>query len=170
MNGRKNARYRGACEDCLDCRSLREKNRWLARRRSRVEEFVQGVRENTPTVFEPNVADTLEITAKPLPEILPAEIEAPTSDVAQPGPPLDPLGEVDPEKSQRYVVASGANALWKVLLQGEKIGKTVEGWTKVVETLGAPIAKNHRIFASHHSLVAAAEEKFVAFSPIVDSC
>jgi hypothetical protein len=75
------------------------------------------VRDNTPTLFEPNVSQSL-------------------GSVAQPSPPPDPLGEVDPEKSRRFTVGSAFNALWKVVLSGEKAGKTVEGWSTVITTLG----------------------------------
>ncbi len=35
-----------------------------------VEGFIQGIRENTPIAFEPDVAETLEGTAQPVPEFL----------------------------------------------------------------------------------------------------
>jgi len=100
------------------------------------EEFIQGVRDNTPTLFEPNVGDTLETSAKPIPQILLVDHEAPKSDSAQPVPPPDPLGEIDPEKARRFTLGSAVNALWKAVLSGDKAGKTVEGWSKVIATLG----------------------------------
>jgi hypothetical protein len=101
-----------------------------------VEGFIHGVRDNTPALFEPNVAGTLENTAQPIPTISPVALEAPISDIGQPAPPPDPLGEVDPEKVRRFTLLSGMNALWKVLLLGETVGKAVEGWSKAKATLG----------------------------------
>lgn len=109
-----------------------------------VEGFIQGVRNSTPALFEPNVAGTLENTAQPFPEIPPVNLEAPKSNIEQPVPPPDPLGEVDPEKSQRFTLASGINALWNVVSSGKKADETLEGWSKVIGTLGpyaAPILK-----------------------------
>jgi hypothetical protein len=57
-----------------------------------VEGFIQGVRDNTPTLFEPNVAGTLEDTAQPIPAITQVDLEAPKSNIEQPVPPPDPLG------------------------------------------------------------------------------
>jgi hypothetical protein len=44
-----------------------------------------------------------------------------------------------PEKSQRLTVASGINSLWNTALQGEKIAKNVEGWSKVIDALTPPV-------------------------------
>src|SRR5580704_10767489 len=70
------------------------------------EEFIQGVRDNAPTLFEPNVGDTLETSTKPIPQNLLVDYEAPKSDSAQPVPPPDPLGEIDPEKARRFTLGS----------------------------------------------------------------
>jgi hypothetical protein len=59
--------------------------------------------------------------------------------VAQPIPPPDPLGEVEPEKAQRFTTASAVNELVKVLESGEKLKKGVEGWRDVANAL-APYA------------------------------
>jgi len=77
-----------------------------------VQDLALGVRENTPKIFEPDVSERLAQTTEPVPEIPPPAPEAPPLDSAQPVPPPDPLGEVDPEKSQRFTVASEVNALW----------------------------------------------------------
>jgi hypothetical protein len=66
-----------------------------------VEGFIHGVKDNTPTLFEPNVADILENTAQPIPAISPVDLETPKFGIPQPASPPDPLGEVDPEKSGR---------------------------------------------------------------------
>jgi hypothetical protein len=56
-----------------------------------VEDFIRGVRDNTPTAFEPNVADTLQGVAQPVPTISSID-EMPPPGNAQPVPPRDPLG------------------------------------------------------------------------------
>jgi hypothetical protein len=78
-----------------------------------VEGFVQGVRDNTPTFFELNVPQSLEGVAQPIPMIAPADAEVPKHDSAQPAPPPDPLGEVDPEKSRQFTLASGVTIFAK---------------------------------------------------------
>ena len=116
-----------------------------------VEGFIQGARDNTPSLFEPNVAGTLETTAKPIPTMLPVDLEAPKSGIAQPAPPPDPLGEVDPEQSRRFTLASGINALWKVVSSGKKADENLEGWSKVIGTLGpyaAPVPEWLRSYVS----------------------
>jgi hypothetical protein len=101
-----------------------------------VEGFIHGVTDNTPTFFEPTVADILENTAQPVPAISPVALETAISEIAQPAPPPDPLGEVDPEKSRRFTLGSAVNALWKAVRSGDEVDKTVEGWSKVIATLG----------------------------------
>jgi hypothetical protein len=101
-----------------------------------VEGFIQVVRDHTPSRFEPNVASTLEDTTQPVPAIASTHTEAPKSGVPHPAPPPDPIGEVDPEKTREFTAASGVNALWKVMTSGKKADETIEGWKKVIETLG----------------------------------
>jgi hypothetical protein len=111
--------------------------------------FIHGVRDYTPTIFEPNVSQSLENVAQPIPAIALAEADAQKADTAQPVPPPDPLGEVDPEKSRQYTLASGVNDLCKVMSEGEKVGKNVEGWSKAIGTLApyaAPILEWLRIY------------------------
>jgi hypothetical protein len=51
------------------------------------EAFIDGVRDNTPILFEPNVSQSLESVAQPIPTtIVPADGEAPKIDSAQPAP------------------------------------------------------------------------------------
>jgi hypothetical protein len=106
-----------------------------------VEGFIQGVRDNTPTLFELNVSQSLEGVAQPIPTISPIGAEAPKSDGAQPMPPPDPLGEVDPEKARRYTIGGAINALWKAVLSGKKIDDNVESWVNVAKILGPKVAK-----------------------------
>jgi len=76
-----------------------------------VEGFIQGVRDNTPTLFEPNVSQSLEGVAQSIPRISPADAGVPKTDEAQPAPPPDPIGEVDPEKARRFTLGGTVNAL-----------------------------------------------------------
>ncbi len=101
-----------------------------------VEAFIQVVRDHTPSRFEPNVANTLENTAQPIPAIVSAHADARKSEAAQPASPPDPIGEIDPEKAREFTAASGVNALWKVVTSGKKADENIEGWKKVIETLG----------------------------------
>lgn len=100
--------------------------------------FLQVVRDNTPSRFEPDVSETLSVAAQPVPAITPIE-EAPQSEPARPAPPPDPLGEVDPQKAQRFTLASGANELLKIVAAGERANKGVQGWREVANAL-APYA------------------------------
>jgi hypothetical protein len=104
-----------------------------------VEGLIRSVNDNTPTFFEPNVPQSLEGVAQPIPAIPPFDAEARVPDVAQPIPPPDPLGQVEPEKAQRFTTASAVNELVKVLESGEKLKKGVEGWRDVANAL-APYA------------------------------
>jgi hypothetical protein len=104
-----------------------------------VEGFIQGVRDNTPTLFEPNVSQSLEGVAQPVPMVTTSDAEALKGGEALPAPPPDPLGELDPEKARRYTVGGVVNALWKAVLSGEKAGKSVEGWSTVIATLGPKV-------------------------------
>jgi hypothetical protein len=67
------------------------------------------------------------------------ELEAATHGSAQPLPPPDPLGEVDPEKTRRLTLGSTVNVLWKAVLSGDKVGETVKGWSEVIATLGPTV-------------------------------
>jgi hypothetical protein len=100
-----------------------------------IEGFIRGVRDSTLALFEASVPDTLQGVAQPIPAVSPIDVEARAVSEAQPAPPPDPLGEVDPEKARRFTLGGAVNALWTVFLEGEKIDKHVEGWVKVAATL-----------------------------------
>ncbi|MGH6863866.1 MAG: hypothetical protein ACRECN_06270, partial [Methylocella sp.] len=104
-----------------------------------VEEFIKGVRDNTPFLFEPNVSQALEGVSQPVPLVAPADAQAPKTGDVQPAPPPDPLGEVDPKKARRFTIGGAVNALWKAVLSGEEVDKTVEGWSKAIATLGPKV-------------------------------
>ncbi len=104
-----------------------------------VEGFIQGVRDKTPTFFEPKVADTLEGVAQPLPQISKDDTGF-RSNFPSPVPPPDPLGEINPERSRRFTLGSAVNALWKAVCSGNEAGKTVKGWSEVITTLAPKMA------------------------------
>lgn len=100
-----------------------------------VEGFIKVIEDHTPGLLEPIVSQSLEGVAQPVSEVA-LDLEPTVAGPAQPAPPPDPLGEVDPVKSQRFNVASGINALWKVARSsGEQAGKNAEGWNKAFTTL-----------------------------------
>jgi hypothetical protein len=101
--------------------------------------LIRGVRDNTPTKFEPNVADTLEGVVQPLPQISMVDAGFRGNNPPLPVPPPDPLGEIDPEQSRRFTFGSAANAFWKAVLSGDKAAKTVKGWSEVNATLGPKV-------------------------------
>jgi hypothetical protein len=98
-----------------------------------IEGFIQGVRAYTPTHFEPNVSQSFEGVARPIPEI-PAVAETRVS-TELPSPPPDPLGEVDTEKEHRLEIGGAVNEIVKVIEAGEKVNKGIEGWAGVTNTL-----------------------------------
>lgn len=101
-----------------------------------VEGFVRGVKENTPTVFDPSVQEAIEGTAVSAPTIVePTSAGVRTVESEQPLPPRDPLGEVDPKKASDFTFAGTANGLWKAFLEGERIHKAIRGWKKADEAL-----------------------------------
>jgi hypothetical protein len=104
-----------------------------------VEGFVQGIRENTPQVFDPVVKEMIEGSAETAPELSSMPEAEPTqlaeNRLTQPKPPTDPLGEVDMQKARDFTFAGAANGLWKIFLDGEKIHKNLDGWKKAGATL-----------------------------------
>jgi hypothetical protein len=95
-----------------------------------VEGFVREVQENTPEIFDPSVAATIEGSADDAEQPFYTfrrphddEIKSPL-----PAPPKDPLGDLDPKSSFEFTFAGAANGVWRAFLQGEKINKAIEGW------------------------------------------
>jgi len=78
---------------------------------------------------------------QPLPNISLPDEETPKSNGEHVAPPPDPVGEVGLEKSWWSTWTSIANALWKAILSGEMADKTVEGRSKVKETIGPKAAE-----------------------------
>jgi Leucine-rich repeat (LRR) protein len=96
-----------------------------------VQGFVDGVRKNSPTVFEPAVQDAIQVTAVPVPTpVRDDTTNLLSTEPNQPLPPKDPLGEVDPKKAWDFTFAGAANNLWKAFREGEKLHKALAGWQK----------------------------------------
>jgi len=107
-----------------------------------VASIIQDVRDNAPKIFEPNVVDTLDTTARPIPEIPSSNVDENSNvDLSRPTPPPDPFGEVETAKAKNYQLAGILNALWKTVLDGEKLDKRVEGWSKVIAAVGPKVAE-----------------------------
>jgi hypothetical protein len=98
--------------------------------------FVEGVKDNTPAIFDPSVTGAIEESADSGPTIeATAAGELQSNNLDQPRPPRDPLGEIDPKRAREFTFAGAANNLWKAFLAGEKINKALEGWRKADEAI-----------------------------------
>src|SRR5450631_1754390 len=103
--------------------------------RDAVEGFRRAIHENTPTVFHESVPAAVDETANPVPEVKPPRLEdAPKFDPSYPRPPKDPI-QNDPVTTRSYMLASAANRIWKILLQGKDLPKAGEGWHKAYEQI-----------------------------------
>ena len=105
-------------------------------------EFVAGINKHSPSVFDPSVRSAFEGISHPLPHSAAASSDNARSkdDSPRPGPPPDPLGEIDPQKSHDFTFASMANSLWRILSFGKQFGDTIEGWEKALNVLRGPFA------------------------------
>lgn len=101
-----------------------------------VEGLIRGVKENTPVVFDPSVEEAIEgSTTTPTSVLQSTPGESPPPDPNQPIPPPDPLGEVDEKKAHEFTIAGITNNLWRAFLEGEKIYKALDGWTKAGDAI-----------------------------------
>jgi hypothetical protein len=101
-----------------------------------VEGFVNGVRGNTPMVFDVSVGGAIEEIAQPVPIVRPPSADDRwQADQNQVVPPTDPLKELDPKKARDFSVGGVINALWRVFLEGERLPKAAEAWHDAGETL-----------------------------------
>ncbi|WGJ15252.1 hypothetical protein QEV83_02820 [Methylocapsa sp. D3K7] len=105
-----------------------------------IENIIKVVEDNTPTLFEPSVSESLGAIAQPLPPGSTIDTDAASFNTAPPSPPPDPLGPLDPVREWRFIVASGTNALWKAVKFGPTAYAGYEGWSKIIETLGPHVA------------------------------
>ena len=101
-----------------------------------VDGFIRGVRDYTPSTFDPSVSTAADVSTLPAPMIgqMPAEETRPL-DPNEPVPPADPLKELDPKKARDYTIGGFVNSLWKTYLEGEKVPKAAAGW----KTAGAAL-------------------------------
>jgi hypothetical protein len=104
-----------------------------------VEAFGRTIRENTPDKFEPEVSRGLQEV-----ERLPAVIELDPEDIRRAPnailPPPDPLGEVKPEDSRSFSIASVVNGIMKVVVRGKDLSQVVDGWEHLAHKLGEDAA------------------------------
>ena len=120
-----------------------------------VEGILNGVRDNTPVVFEPNVRGAIEGSLKSESSLGVTDSHGPPAvDANQPLPPNDPLGEIDPRAAADFTFAGATNGIWKAFLQGEKIHKALEGWTKTRDVLAPHVGE---ILGWLHRLLAASD-------------
>lgn len=98
--------------------------------------IMKAIDENTPEIFSPKVSSTLKESGDP---IVSPQVEEEKEKLAagpeQPVPPKDPLGDIDPEKARDYATAAWTARLWKLLKEGERVGKIVDGWMKAYDAL-----------------------------------
>jgi hypothetical protein len=121
-----------------------------------MEGVLNGVRENTPTVFESTVQEAIQGSLKSDSVVVPVNAEnKPAIDTTQLLPPNDPLGDIDPHKAADFTFAGATNGIWKAFLQGEKIHKALEGWAKTRNTLAPHVSE---ILGWLHRLMAASGE------------
>jgi hypothetical protein len=101
------------------------------------------VEANTPQTFDPSVGNSIKegSAISPLPSAVPAVgEEQPSASSDPPLPPKDPLGELDPHQARDFTRAGIVNALYKAFLEGEKISKAKDAWSKISNDL-SPYAK-----------------------------
>ncbi|MEA2894797.1 MAG: hypothetical protein QOJ84_412 [Bradyrhizobium sp.] len=119
-----------------------------------VEGVLNGVKENTPTVFEPTVQEAIQGSLKSASVVMPVNAgDQPAIDATQLLPPNDPLGDIDPHKAADFTFAGATNGIWKAFLQGEKIHKALEGWAKTRTSLAPHVSEIlgwlHRLMAAN---------------------
>jgi hypothetical protein len=96
-----------------------------------VQGFVRGVKESSPTIFDPDVQYAIEGSAIPTSTAArPPDSDLPPAEANQPLPPKDPLGDMDPNKAWDFTFAGAANNLWKAFREGEKVHNALEAWQK----------------------------------------
>jgi hypothetical protein len=100
-----------------------------------IEGFTKEVGNFTPDVFEPSVPEALQEAEESVISIPPDTEDHPPRDPAQPMPPPDPLGELEPHKAQDLIKASTASRLWKIFLDGRKIYGAAKSWAAAGKAL-----------------------------------
>jgi hypothetical protein len=102
-----------------------------------VEGFARTIRENTPDKFEPEVSGGLQKIESEQPVVAPEDVPHDPKAIQ---PPPDPLGEVKPEDSRSYGVASFVNGVMKVVMKGKEAGQILDGWEHVTHKLAEDAA------------------------------
>jgi hypothetical protein len=104
--------------------------------RDAVEGLQRAVHANAPTTFHESVVAVVDEVAKPLPEVRPLRPEdAPAFDPAYPRVPKDPIADLDPAETRSFILASAANRIWKIILQGKDLPTAIVGWHKAYEQI-----------------------------------
>jgi hypothetical protein len=106
-----------------------------------IEGVLRGVKENTPVVFEPTVQEAIEGSIDDSKVGSSPHVTTAHTDLNQPLPPADPLGEIDPNRASDFTFAGITNGIWKAFLQGEKIHKAMDGWSKTRDALGPHVGE-----------------------------
>lgn len=101
-----------------------------------VEGFERTVREYTPSVFEPEILNGLREAERGPPsiELGPEDRRAPSPGAILPPP--DPFGELEPQKSRSFSVASSINSLYEAFLKGKDLPEAIAGWDELAHKLG----------------------------------
>lgn len=107
-----------------------------------VNEIANIIADQTPTVFDPSVGDTLSGVSAPPVHLPPLDVkdEEPIPEGA-PTPPPDPLGGVDADMMRDYQTGGFLNGLWKVFSTTDKIRKKSVEWIATHEKLAPLVAK-----------------------------
>jgi hypothetical protein len=100
--------------------------------------FFGVVEQNTPHLFEPEVAEGVQRVERAAPPVVLAPDERREPSSALQPPPL-PAGAPDAEHSRQRQIATSANALYEVFLKGKDLPMAIEGWTRVAHSLGEHI-------------------------------
>ena len=95
-----------------------------------VEGFVEAIRANTPTIFEPNVSKGF-VDVEQVPPVIELDPQDRRMTDGAIAPPPDPFGHLEPKKSRSYSIASAANSLWEAFLKGKDLPEAVAGWSEV---------------------------------------
>lgn len=103
-----------------------------------VNDVMEVVREQTPTVFDESVSAAIDEAAAPEPRRAIVD-EAGTGDDEIVAPPPDPMGELDPGKAHDVQVASAFNRLWKVFTAADKVQSSTAAWIKAYDDLSGPM-------------------------------
>ncbi|MBK5952150.1 hypothetical protein CH339_14475 [Rhodobium orientis] len=109
-----------------------------------VDNIVDIVRENTPTMFADSVAPSIaEVKDGPVAPTIAVELDPDdirtSAQGEYPKPPADPLGEINAEMARDKATAGAVKGLWEAFLRGEKVSKNLTGWKKVYDSLAPNI-------------------------------